>query len=92
MKKSAQAALLNATESCIRTSGWWLQSRHQAILRHRTTGKQTIEISHAATGMEFFFQRIMQLTHIDAGAFMAREKLLQDIHCLPVLSRRCQTS
>jgi hypothetical protein len=68
-----QTGLLNATEPCIRTSGWWFQSSHQATLRHRTARKQAIEISHTAPGMEFFFQRITQLARIDAGFIMAKK-------------------
>ena len=58
----AYAPLLNAAKSRVGTTGRRLNPGEHAPLCHRTTRKQAVEIFHAAPGMKFLLQRIVQLT------------------------------
>jgi hypothetical protein len=84
--------LLHAAESRIGTASRGFQPGQPATLRHRATGKQSIQEFHAAMRMKAFFKCVMNFTCVNGRfAIMTNIELLQCTHGIPVLRSRSNT-
>ena len=85
------ASLLDAAKPLVSTAGGWLQTGNAATLCHRATGKQPVQVFHAAFGVKPLLQCIMQLTGIDRRVIVLGIEFLQCPHHVPSTCIRFQT-